>query len=202
MGAEGADRGSGPSSWPRFLRGSDAQEILARLSEGDPLHLVEATARRLREVWILLDPERAYRRALAVCAKAASKEDPPEDLATWVRAKIDLALEQLVRQDREAERARPETLSEEEKTFPLLTESLFLDPELVRTASVAFNSLEALPRRAFFELLIEGRELAEVIEAGPWDSDGLYDAVQTALATVGLDVRPKAKDDPSEETNP
>jgi hypothetical protein len=72
-----------PVLWPSYLRGGDANEILARLSEGDPLRLQEASARRLREVWFLLEPERVYHRALAVCAKAASKEAPPADLGAW-----------------------------------------------------------------------------------------------------------------------
>jgi hypothetical protein len=103
-------------------------------------------------------------------------------------AKIDLAIEQLAREDREAERRDPERLSREDKDFPLLTRCMFLEPELVRRCSVAFNLLEPLPRRAFFELLIEGRDAREVIEAGPWDADGLYVAIHTALAIFGLDL--------------
>lgn len=183
------------ASWPSFLRGGDAQEIHARLSQGDPLRLLEFSARRLRELWFLLEPERVYYRALGVCADAVSREDPPDDLSAWTRAKLDLTIEQLVAADLEAELNHPECVSEEQKTFPLLTDSLFLDPELVRSASVAFNSLDALPRRAFFELLIEGREVGECIESGPWDEDGLYQAIQTALATVGLDVQPEPPDD-------
>jgi hypothetical protein len=199
METKEASRKPEPAYWPSFLRGEDASAILAHLSEGDPLRLQEASARRLREVWYLLDPERVYLRALAVCAKAASKEAPPQDLAAWKLAKIDLAIEQLVRADHEAEHAHPEIVAEEEKVFPLLTDSLMVDPELVRFASSSFNALDPLPRRAFFELLIEGREVAEVIEAGPWDEEGLYDALQTALATVGLDVPPEPADDRPEE---
>jgi hypothetical protein len=198
MEAKEATLQPAPASWPSFLRGEDASEILARVSEGDPLRLEEATARRLREAWYLLEPERVFHRALAVCAKAASKEDPPHDLRAWTSAKIDVAIEQLVRADHEAEQAHPTLLSEAEKVFPLLTDSLMLDPELVRFASVAFNALDPLPRRAFFELMIQGREVGEVIEAGPWDEDGLYAAIQTALATLGLDVPPGAADDPPE----
>jgi hypothetical protein len=163
---------------------------------------MEASARRLREVWVLLDPDRVCQRALAVCAKAASDEAPPADLGAWARAKIDVAIEQLVYADSEAERVHPELLSEHDKAFPLLTDSLMVDPERVRSTSVAFNSLDALPRRAFFELLIEGREVGEVIEAGPWDEDGLYEAIQTALATVDLDVRSGTADDPPTEKGP
>jgi hypothetical protein len=72
----------------------------------------------------------------------------------------------------------------------------------VRFVSVSFNALGSLPRRAFFELLIEGREVPDVIEAGPWDEDGLYEALQTALATMGLDVPPEPPDDPEREKGP
>ena len=194
MGKREASALSPRLTWPSFLRGQDASEILAHLSEGDPLHLHERTARRLRERWILLDPDRTYHRALAVCAKAAASEDPPEDLAEWAARKLDLAIDRLVRVDLEAEAAQPEILSEEESDFPLLTQSLMLEPGRVRAVSVAFNALDPLPRRAFFELLIEGRPVGECLENGPWDEDGLYEAIQTALATVNLDMRPDSED--------
>jgi len=199
MGKEEPSSTATKVAWPSFLRGT-ASEVLARLGESDPLRLCEGSARRLRESWILLDPDRVHHRAIAVCAEAAPREEAPRDLAAWARAKIDVAIEQLVRRDRENEQAHPDQLEEEEMNFPLLTESLMLEPELVRRVCVAFNQLEPLPRRAFFELLIEGRELPEVLEAGPWDEDGLHQALQTALATVSLDVSPESKDDPAEET--
>lgn len=180
--------------WPSFLRGRDAAEVLAHLSEGDPLHLRERASQRLRELWILIDPDRATHRALALCAQAAVLEDPVEDLKAWAERKLDRAILDLVRLDREAESEHPEILSEEERDFPLLTQSLMLEPGLVRTVSVAFNALEPLPRRAFFELLIEGRPVGDCLENGPWDEDGLYDAIQTALATLNLDMRSNSSD--------
>jgi len=195
MGTGGPSPKVERAAWPSFLRGKSSEEILPRLSEGDPLHLREGSARRLREIWFLLDPDRVYLRALAVCADAVPCEEPPADLSAWTQGKIDLAIQQLVSKDLDAELAHPELLTDEEKNFPLLTDCLMLEPDLVRAASVAFNSLEPLPRRAFFELLVVGRELEEVIEAGPWDRDGLYEAVQTALATLGLDVLPEPPED-------
>jgi hypothetical protein len=158
------------------------------LSNGDPLRLAETSARRLREVWVLLEPDRVCRQAFAVCAEATQAEEPPDDLAAWALGKVDLAIEQLVRADREAERARPEHLSRDDMDFPLLTDCLFQEPEQVRRSSVAFNALDPLPRRAFYELLIEGREAGHVIEAGPWDADGLYKAIHEALAVFDLDM--------------
>jgi hypothetical protein len=185
--------------WPRFLSGESPQENLARMGDGDPLRLREGSSRRLREVWFLLDPDRVFHRAVAVCAKAAHQEDPPPDLTVWAQEKIDVAIEQLVQADREAERAHPEILSDEEMDFSLLTECLFMDPNLVRRSSSAFNALEPLPRRAFFELMIEGQDPDVCIENGPWDSDSLYDAIQVALATVNLDYRPDSAEERKKE---
>ena len=52
------------AAWPSFLRGGDPEEIYARLSQGDPLRLLEHAAQRLRVLWYLLEPERVYKRAL------------------------------------------------------------------------------------------------------------------------------------------
>jgi hypothetical protein len=146
------------AGWPSFLRGDDASHIHARMGNGDPLRLRERSARRLREVWYLLDPDRLFARAVAACAESAAHDEPPPDLDAWALEMIDRAVDQLVHADREAEHTKHSTPTDEEKDFPLLTESLMLEPEDVRRVSVAFNALDALPRRAFFELMIEGRE--------------------------------------------
>jgi hypothetical protein len=183
------------AAWPSFLRGEDDHQIIERLSFGDPLRLREGAARRLRELFFLIEPDRAFHRAVAACAHGARREQPPEDLARWALGKIDLAIEQLVNADREAESTHPELLSDEDKNFPLLTTSMMLDPELVRKATVAFNVLDDPPRRAFFQLLIEGRNPGEVIEAGPLDEDALYAAIQTALAPFGLNMESAPAED-------
>jgi len=187
------------SAWPSFLRGQSAEEIHAHLNSGDPLRLSERAARRLREAWLLIEPDRAYLRAVGVCAEAAAIEAAPADLEEWALAKLDLAIAQLVREDRENDSVHPEAGDEED--FPLLTECLMIEPALARRYSVAFNRLEVLPRRAFFELLIEGRELSECIEGGPWNEEGLHDALQAALSVFGLDAlpEPSTEDSPAEE---
>jgi hypothetical protein len=167
--------------------------VHAHLCNGDPLRVRERTARRLRETWFLLEPDRVYEKALAVIAVAAKRDDPAEDLEAWTTAQIDRTIERLVRADQEAEHANPGFSSDEERNFPLLTDSLFIDPELVRPATVAFNSLPPLPRRAFFELLIETVDVAECVERGPWNHDGLYEAIHTALAAIGLDLYSERK---------
>jgi hypothetical protein len=188
-GAEGARR-----YWPAFLRGDDASEIHARLSgDGDPLRLQERIARRLRELWIMLEQDRVLKRALASCAYGAASEQAPEDLEAWTFAKIDLAIDQLRQRDAEAEEREPGLLAEDEKHFPLLTECLLREPGRVRHYSVQFNALPELTRRAFFELLIEGRDVLEVIEGGPWNRESLRAHVLQALAVLDLPLPPEPK---------
>jgi len=184
------------AAWPGFLRGETSDEIFCRLREHDPLRLREASALRLREVWYLLEPDRVFLRSLAVVAEHARLDDPPEDLAAWARAKVDVAIERLLRLDVEAERTRPEVLTDEERAFPLLTESMWIEPESVRRVTVAFNALDPLPRRAFFELAMAGKSVEEVVAVGPWDDDGLHDAIQQAIESLTLG-RPEDRVDPT-----
>ena len=173
--------------WPAFLRGDDASEIHARLSgDGDPLRIRERVARRLREVWFLLEQDRVAARTYLLCAYGAATEPAPEDLEVWSFGKIDLAIQQILHRDAEAEEREPGLLEEEEKQFPLLVECLLREPGRVRHYSVAFNALPELTRRAFFELLIDGRDVLEVIEGGPWNRESLRAHVLQALAVLEL----------------
>jgi hypothetical protein len=199
MALEGASRGGEQAYWPGFLRG-DAREILARMLESDPLRLRERSAVRLRERWFVIEPDRAFARAAAVCAKGAAAEPAPADLQAWALGKIDVAIDQLLEADAQAEQDQA-PLEEDDRVFPLLTDALLLDPGRVRECAVAFNALDDLSRRAFFELCIVGMQVPDMIEAGPWDEDGLYRHIHLALGAFGyhLDEEDSADADADEE---
>lgn len=189
MGSDGTSSQAPRRYWPAFLRGEDPREVYARLiGDGDPLRIQERVAKRLREVWLLVEHDRLVTRTAILCAKGALAEPAPEDLEAWTLRKIDLALEQLVRRDEEAEQREPSFVEEEEKVFPLLTHALLREPQRVREHSVRFNALEPLARRAFFELMIEGREVLEVIEGGPWNRESLRAYVLQALAALDFQL--------------
>jgi len=170
--------------WPNFLRG-EPREIHARMLDSDPLRLRERCAVRLRQLWLLIEPDRAFARAAASVALAAQLDDPPADLESWVQARIDQALQQILEADRLAELAG-DPLDAEQRNFPLLTSSLLVDPDKVRAIGFAFHALDDLSRRAFFELMIEGREVLEVLDAGPWDADQLHDHLSAALRALSF----------------
>ena len=200
MGRDGASTDAPRRYWPAFLRGEDVREVYSRLiGDGDPLRIQERVANRMRQVWFLVEHERLVTRTAVLCAKGALAEPAPEDLEAWTVGKIDKAIDQLLRRDEEAEQREPALVEEEEKVFPLLTQALLRDPGRVREHSVRFNALEPLARRAFFELMIEGRELMEVIEGGPWNRETLRSYVLQALAALDLPLPPER---PAKESSP
>jgi len=172
--------------WPNFLRG-EPREIHARMLENDPLRLRERCAVRLRERWLLVEPDRAFARAAARVALSVALEDPPANLERWTLERIDQALDQILEADRQAELVG-DPPDEEQRTFPLLTDSLLVDPARVRAVALSFHALDELARRAFFELLIEGHEVPAVLESGPWDADQLHDHVTSALRALGFEL--------------
>jgi hypothetical protein len=192
MGRDGASSDAPRRYWPAFLRGDDAREVYSRLvGDGDPLRLQERVAKRMREVWFLVEHDRLVGRTAVLCAKGAVAEPAPEDLEAWTVLKIDKAIEQLVRRDEEAEAREPALVEEEEKVFPLLTQALLREPQRVREHSVRFNGLDPLARRAFYELMVEGRDVLEVIEGGPWNRETLRGYVLQALGALGFQLPPE-----------
>jgi hypothetical protein len=171
--------------WPNFLRG-EPREIYSRMLENDPLRLRERSAVRLRERWFLIEPDRAFTRSAARVALSAAQEEAPAELESWAVARIDQALDQILEADRASELAE-DPPDEEQRTFPLLTDCLLVAPERVRSVTIAFHALEDLARRAFFELMVEGREVLDVLERGPWDADQLHDHALASLRVFGYD---------------
>lgn len=171
--------------WPNFLRGEPG-EIYARMLENDPLRLREKCAVRLRERWFLIEPDRAFLRSAACASLSAAQDDPPADLESWTRARIDQAVEQILEADRAAEFAG-DAPDDEQRVFPLLTDCLLVAPDRVRAVVHAFHALDDLTRRAFFELMVEGREVLDVLEGGPWDADQLHDHAVASLRIFGYD---------------
>jgi hypothetical protein len=197
--------------WPNFLRG-EPREIHARLLENDPLRLRERSAVRLRARWVLIEPDRAFARSAACAALGAAQEEPPAELAAWADACIDRAFEQILERDRASELAG-DPPDEEQRTFPLLTDCLLVAPERVRPVTIAFHALEDSTRRAFFELMVEGRQVLEVLQEGPWiDADQLHDQTQASLRVFGYNppartrslvtVYPKSAQGPSPSKEP
>lgn len=171
---------------PRLLRGTP-EEVLARLTSDDPLRLEQECAKRIRERFYLLDPERVFERALSRVALMASKTPAEELSREWLLAQVDHSIQRVLEEESEEERRSPYDCDPEDPRYQMLRE-IFIEGCFARTASWAFNRLPERPRVAFHYLCLEQRSVDECLKLGVWDDDTLYEDIWRALAAPGYHV--------------
>jgi len=173
--------------WRAILAGATPREVLARLMNGDPLGLARVVEARLRARAYLLDADRVFLRAAARCARLATRYrgDPP--LAAWLAERVDESLLELVDEELEALASgiEPERAPE---VFESLARPLGLDPTRTRRACAVHNALEEAERRAFREVVLEGRDLDELARAGGRSATAIARAARRALLAVLAEI--------------
>lgn len=151
------DRPAAEPDWRSALAGRRPGEILARLVDGDPLALRPAVCACLRRGAWLLDADRVHLRAIARCAQRGVeyRGDPP--WPEWIRAVVDEAVLDLLREDAEAHAAGADPSPDEEARLATLARPLGLDVRVARAAVVAFHRASLDVRLAFVRIVIEGQ---------------------------------------------
>ena len=180
---EGRDDARRPSG-PELLRDGTTREVLRRIWEGDPLKLGDLCEERLDERALLIDVTRAQSRAMALVAHAASRFDGQKPFAPWLRERVDAALDDLLDEDGEDERAGVPPSEPWDPRFAFLSEVLGIEPGLARRACVLFNALPHPERRAFWAVVIEGKSIARHVAEGHGPPDLARARVEHALLTV------------------
>ena len=123
----------------QLLHSAEPRDILGRIVPDDPLGLRLRVARRARERALLVDGERAFLRALVLCAAGAPgfRGRAP---GPWLTDRVDEALDDVLR-------TRP--------VGPELTQRLGLEPEAFAAGLARFHRLPAPERDAFVRLVLE-----------------------------------------------
>ncbi|WP_145061677.1 hypothetical protein [Engelhardtia mirabilis] len=164
-----------------------------RLVEHDSIHLQAGTAIRLRETFLLLDPERVFRRTcgrVAIAAERAKGDAPPEEqLLAWFNARIDEAAKDCLNKDELALRDGL-TFADDLVHYDFFVKTCMVIPENGLFVSVNFNGLPADCRQTFFALFIDHRSIAEALEMGLGPEERLRHNAQRALdAAAGISPR-------------
>ena len=157
---------SGPepeASQLRYLELGDVNDIYSKLANGDPFHLEARVGHRLHTRWFILDPERVYKKSLAYVAHRAAAKEAERGKSSWFDSCIDAAIRSLLTEDREQERAGYASGLSEDWAHEHLARMFQIPLELARKASVQFNDLPDLDRRAFFDLIVKGIPPEEVM---------------------------------------
>lgn len=182
-----ARRAPRPVDWRSILAAASPREVLARLMNGDPLDLAHVVEERLKARAYLLDADRVYLRTAARCARLAARYrgDPP--LATWLAERVDESLLELVDEELEA-LASGASPQGELAVFESLARPLGLDPARTRRACAVHNALDEAERRAFREVVLEGRDLDQLARGSARSATAIARAARRALLAVLAEI--------------
>lgn len=183
--AEEATRAADLETLIRRLAGKPASDVLSRISNGDPLKLYALCARRIRETYFVIDPDRVFERALAVVAVGMEIEQEACTRPEWLAGMVDRAIRLVLDRDRDEE-SRGIPPENPEEHFRLFVEAFYIEPPLARLSAVRLNGLDERIRKGFQKLLIEGLPLEEVLEMGLGPPERLQLDILIALQAIGL----------------
>jgi len=162
--AESAARESFAGS--ELLSGANASQILEKIAPSDPLGITARCGARLHSRAQLIAHERAVARSLAQTAYAALRYRGQPELAVWLDAQIDRALDMLLNDDREDEAAGRPTDEPWDPRFAFVSEVWGVSPALARRACVVFNALPIVVRSAWWALTVQGKSINRCVAEG------------------------------------
>lgn len=175
-------------------------EVLRRLSDGDPLGVHGAAETRLIERALLLDLPRLTLRAMARAAVRAPGYLGRPELEHWIGARVDEAISDLLREDREEERRGVPPREPWDNRYAFLSEAMGVDPALARRLCILLNDLEDRPRHAFFHMVVLKKSLRRYVAEGYGPPDRVRESLRVALASLsrqeptGQDPGPRPDD--------
>jgi len=179
------------------LAGASPREVLARLMAGDPLGLAHVVEERLRARAYLLDADRVFLRTAARCARLAVRYRGDPTLERWLAERADEAIGDLLRADGEAELRGEPPGPERLAVLEVLARPLGLDPARLHSACLEHNRLPEPQRRAFREVVLEGRSLDALAASGDRSATELARAARAALLRVLAVVEGRRCGEPS-----
>ena len=189
-----------PAAWQTLFAGSP-REILSRLVQEDPLGVRGRIAERLRADALLLDGDRVHLRALARISRSAVSYRGRPELSEWVARAVAETVEELVREMHEQARRRARGRDDRARgqpaeptgdaggtrdadAFDVLAGPLGLDPESMRGACAAFDVLPFADRTAFFDLVLESKDLDSCARTAGVNASELARRARRALDAI------------------
>jgi hypothetical protein len=139
-----------------LLSGRSAQEILAKITKGDPLWIRGRCDVRMRARAIMISPSRLTAKTLAHVAIAARKYPGHPPFAEWAAHQVDRAIDEALYEDRLG-LAEPDDHDFASKTWNV-------DRKTARQGVAAFNGLPDAVRRHYWDAVIEGKAMSRVAQ--------------------------------------
>lgn len=188
MGApelHGGPRPEGDEPWRVLFAGRSALEILRAIMKDDRLELWPRCADRLLERCYLVDMERLVARSAARVAYAGQTYDGVPEFTEFVRERIDHAMDELMREDREEERAGKPVVPGEDSRYRFVSEVLGMELGVTRRGVCHFNVLDERIRHAFFALVVQSKRLRRYVAEGYGPPERVRENLRIAFEQLG-----------------
>ena len=178
----------------QLLTGGDANAILKRLFEGDPLGVKLRVREHLRLQCYLIALDRLFVRTIARIAHSSFHYHGKPALDEWIAVLINQSIQELMIEDREGERQDLPTKRGDIR-YAFLSETLGIHPSAARRGCIRFNDLELDARRAFYALYVEGKTFNRFIAEGNGPPKRARKLMATALEALSVTELMNGPDD-------
>lgn len=149
-----------------FLSSGDSEAVLNRIVDGDPLGIQERCSAWTRKRFYLIDFERMMMRTMAMIAHTGRKYRGQVPFNDWVFERIDASADQLMEEEVEQERTGAPVSQPYSAHYEVVANIMGMTPEDTRPGCIRFNQLPLPPRRAFFDMCIDGLSLNRFVAEG------------------------------------
>jgi hypothetical protein len=143
-----------------------ARAVLARLIDDDPFEIGPRCVERLRTEALLLSLKQVHLRVVARVAYAAQRYRGTPPLTEWLDQRIVESVDEVLREEREAERGGLPAADAAEPLYRHIANALGTEHALARRACIAFNDLPLAVRHAFFAVVIERKSISRYVAEG------------------------------------
>lgn len=174
----------GRSPTPADLLDGLPIEVLARITENDPLDLARRVFDRVGELALMVDADRTTALVFATVARRAPELEGGEPPDGWLQNCIDMALRDMLHEDRLEARLGLVPDDPEGDRYGFLSESLGIDSASARDVAVVFNDLALHVRRSFFAMVVDGKSLLQCAEEGLGTADQVREHVRRAFEAI------------------
>ena len=149
-----------------LLRGTRPSQILARITDGDPLGVGPRVMQFLRKRAVLMDSARLCLRTMAHIAHDAPfyEGDPP--ITEWIGEVIERSVRDLMQEDAYDEATKSPLRQPTDERYDFLVNLLGIPPGKARRACVTFNALPSRDRRTFWAVCVEGKSVHRYVAEG------------------------------------
>lgn len=170
----------------RLLQGGVPREILARITEGDPLGLQPLSEGRLHAHAYLIHPDRlAFKfavRAAFVSALERYAGDPP--LAQWLDQRLEETIEAILQEDTDDELCGNGMREDQELFYSMIAENAEVSLTMARRIHIVFNNLDFEQRLPFYRIVVEGVHPQDYAESTGSTFDDVLETVTTTMSLI------------------